>query len=140
MTSSHSLIASDRIEGSAVVKPATGERVGTIQRLMIDKLSGNVAYAVLTFGGFLGFGEKHFPLPWGALKYHSEVGKSMKSTLRKNNFEPLLNMSGVKSTIGVIDQAGRTSSLLPSLWLLGSGFLAGVTKNVIKCVASTRSP
>ena len=69
MASAHSLIASDRIEGSAVVRPATGQRIGTIQRLMLDKLSGTVAYAVLTFGGFLGFGEKHFPLPWAALKY-----------------------------------------------------------------------
>ncbi len=36
---------------------------------MIDKVSGNVAYAVLTFGGIFGFNEKHFPIPWAALKY-----------------------------------------------------------------------
>ena len=46
-----------------------GEKIGTIQRLMIDKISGNVAYAVLRYGGLLGIGEKHMPLPWGKLKF-----------------------------------------------------------------------
>jgi hypothetical protein len=36
---------------------------------MIDKLSGNVAYAVLRFGGFLGMDQKHLPVPWAKLKY-----------------------------------------------------------------------
>ena len=65
----HKLIASDRVEGTSVCRPDTGKNIGTIQRLMIDKLSGKVAYAVMTFGGFLGFGERHFPIPWGALRY-----------------------------------------------------------------------
>ncbi len=69
----HNLIASDRVEGTAVSRP-DGTRVGTIQRLMIDKLTGKVAYAVLSFGGFLGFGEKHFPIPWDALKYNVQSG------------------------------------------------------------------
>src|SRR5260370_899977 len=55
---SHSLIASDRVEGTPV-RRSSGEKIGTIERLMIDKLSGNVAYAVLSFGGFLGMGQKH---------------------------------------------------------------------------------
>jgi hypothetical protein len=70
----HSLIASDRVEGTPVVQASTGNRMGSIQRLMIDKLSGNVAYAVLSFGGFLGLGEKHFPVPWAALKYSTRWG------------------------------------------------------------------
>jgi PRC-barrel domain len=65
---SHNLIASDRVEGTPV-RRAKGGKIGTVQRLMIDKVSGNVAYAVLTFGGFLGFGQKHFPIPWARLKY-----------------------------------------------------------------------
>jgi sporulation protein YlmC with PRC-barrel domain len=65
----HNLIASDRVEGTAVCQP-DGKRIGRIERLMIDKLSGRIAYAVLTFGGFLGVGEKHFPVPWSALKYN----------------------------------------------------------------------
>jgi hypothetical protein len=67
-TQKHSLIASDRVEGTPVRRP-NGDKVGTIQRLMIDKLSGNVAYAVLSFGGFIGLGQKHLPIPWARLKY-----------------------------------------------------------------------
>ncbi|AMN42696.1 PRC-barrel domain-containing protein [Rhodoplanes sp. Z2-YC6860] len=64
----HTLIASDRVEGTPVRRP-NGEKIGAIQRLMIDKLSGNVAYAVLSFGGFLGMEKKHLPIPWTRLKY-----------------------------------------------------------------------
>jgi len=64
----HTLIASDRVEGTPVRRP-NGEKIGTVQRLMIDKISGNVAYAVLSFGGFLGMGRKHLPIPWARLKY-----------------------------------------------------------------------
>src|SRR5260221_629744 len=62
---SHSLIASDRVEGTPV-RRSSGEKIGTIERLMIDKLSGNVAYAVLSFGGFLGMGQKHVPIACAA--------------------------------------------------------------------------
>lgn len=67
-TTPHALIASDRVEGTAVRRP-NGDTIGTIQRLMIDKISGNVAYAVLRFGGFLGLGEKHLPIPWAKLTF-----------------------------------------------------------------------
>src|SRR5262249_35080237 len=66
----HRLIASDRVEGTPVRRPS-GEKIGNIQRLMIDKVSGQVAYAVLSFGGFLGMGRKHLPIPWERLKYDS---------------------------------------------------------------------
>src|SRR5438477_3164025 len=65
---SHSLIASDRVEGTPVRRTG-GEKIGTIERLMIDKITGNVAYAVLSFGGFLGMGQKHAPIPWAKLSY-----------------------------------------------------------------------
>jgi hypothetical protein len=64
----HALVASDRVEGT-VVRRLNGDKIGTIQRVMIDKISGTVAYAVLSFGGFLGLGEKHLPIPWARLKY-----------------------------------------------------------------------
>ena len=70
---SHSLIASDRVEGTPV-RRSDGSKVGTIERLMIDKLSGNVAYAVLSFGGFLGMGQKHAPIPWTRLSYDRMLG------------------------------------------------------------------
>jgi hypothetical protein len=65
----HNLIASDRVEGTTVRRPS-GEKIGVIQRLMIEKASGKVAYAVLTFGGFLRFGQKHVSLPWADLRYN----------------------------------------------------------------------
>jgi hypothetical protein len=64
----HALIASDRVEGTHV-RRSNGDKIGSIERLMIDKVSGNVAYAVLSFGGFLGLGEKHLPIPWSKLKF-----------------------------------------------------------------------
>jgi hypothetical protein len=70
--SGHSLIASDRVEGTAVRRP-NGDKIGTIERLMIDKLSGKVAYAVMSFGGFLGMGEGYQPLPWATLKFDATM-------------------------------------------------------------------
>src|SRR5712692_1380585 len=70
---SHSLIASDRVEGTPV-RRSDGGKIGTIERLMIDKLSGNVACAVLSFGGFLGMGQKHLPIPWARLSYDRTLG------------------------------------------------------------------
>lgn len=68
-----SLIGSDKVEGTAVYG-ADGEKIGTIERVMIDKVSGRVSYAVLGFGGFLGIGNDHYPLPWQSLKYDTRLG------------------------------------------------------------------
>ena len=68
-----SLIGSDKVEGTAVYG-ADGQKIGTIERVMIDKISGKVSYAVLSFGGFLGIGDDHYPLPWQTLKYDTNLG------------------------------------------------------------------
>ena len=67
------LIGSDKVEGTAVYG-ADNQRIGSIERVMIDKISGKVAYAVLGFGGFLGIGDDHYPLPWESLKYDTNLG------------------------------------------------------------------
>jgi hypothetical protein len=64
----HSLIAADKVEGTSVYD-AKGEKIGSIHRIMIDKLSGKVNYAVMSFGGFLGIGDRYHPLPWAMLSY-----------------------------------------------------------------------
>ena len=69
----HDLIASDRVEGTKVFRPG-GERIGKIDHFMVDKRSGQVEYAVMSFGGFLGLGEELRPLPWRALEYDRELG------------------------------------------------------------------
>src|SRR5580698_10614683 len=67
-----SLIGSDKVEGTAVYG-ANDERIGSVQRVMIDKRSGHVAYAVVSFGGSLGIGEDYYPIPWPNLKYDTRV-------------------------------------------------------------------
>src|SRR5258707_2677503 len=62
------LIASDKVEGTPV-RRSNGDKVGTIERVMIDKRSGKVAYAVMTFGGFLGIGDEYRAVPWSLLRY-----------------------------------------------------------------------
>jgi len=47
--------------------------LGTIKRLMIDKRSGRVGYAVMSFGGFLGLGEEYRAVPWNALHYNEAL-------------------------------------------------------------------
>ena len=66
------LIGSDKVQGTPVYR-SNGERVGTIDRVMIDKLSGKVAYAVMSFGGFMGIGEDYYPLPWSLLTYNERL-------------------------------------------------------------------
>ncbi|MBB2755296.1 UNVERIFIED_ORG: hypothetical protein GGI57_006039 [Rhizobium aethiopicum] len=70
--STHSLIASDRVEGTRVYGP-DGRHIGSIERLIMGKLDGRVAYAVLSFGGFLGIGHDHYPLPWEKLNYDTQL-------------------------------------------------------------------
>jgi PRC-barrel domain len=67
------LIGSDKVEGTTVYG-ADGEAIGSIERVMIDKVSGKVSYAVLAFGGILGIGSDYYPLAWSSLRYNMELG------------------------------------------------------------------
>lgn len=67
------LIASSKVEGTAVYDRA-GEPLGTVYNFMVDKVTGQVAYVVMSFGGFLGIGERYHPLPWRALTYDPRLG------------------------------------------------------------------
>lgn len=69
----YDLIASNKVEGTNVYDRA-GERIGEVHNFMVDKVSGQAAYAVISFGGFLGIGEDYFPLPWNQLSYDTAVG------------------------------------------------------------------
>jgi hypothetical protein len=62
------LIASNKVEGTAVFN-RQGEKLGEVYNFMVGKHSGEVAYAIMSFGGFLGIGQKYHPLPWNALTY-----------------------------------------------------------------------
>lgn len=62
------LINAEKVNGTSVYN-LQGEKLGTVEDIMIDKVSGQAIYAVMSFGGFLGIGDKHHPLPWSTLKY-----------------------------------------------------------------------
>jgi hypothetical protein len=67
------LISSEKVEGTPLYS-TDGEKLGSIDHVMLGKLSGRVEFAVAGFGGFLGMGEKHFPVPWDALDYDTDRG------------------------------------------------------------------
>jgi sporulation protein YlmC with PRC-barrel domain len=70
---SGNLIAGDKVAGTNVYNNA-GEKLGSVEDVMIDKRRGRIAYAVLSFGGFLGMGDKHYPLPWSTMTYDPDLG------------------------------------------------------------------
>lgn len=67
------LISADKVVGTSVYN-RQGENLGEVYGLMLNKLNGRVAYAIMSFGGFLGIGESYHPLPWRALTYSTELG------------------------------------------------------------------
>jgi sporulation protein YlmC with PRC-barrel domain len=69
----HPLIESDRVEGTSVYS-VDGKQVGTIERLVIEKVSGHVVYAITTFGGFLGVGAEKHTIPWEQLHFDKMLG------------------------------------------------------------------
>jgi sporulation protein YlmC with PRC-barrel domain len=66
-----SLIAAEQVNGTDVYN-MDGDKLGTVDDIMIDKISGKAIYAVMSFGGFLGIGEKQHPLPWSSLTYDED--------------------------------------------------------------------
>jgi hypothetical protein len=69
----HRLIASNKVEGTTVYN-RQGEKLGSVYNFMVDKRSGKVEYAVMSFGGFLGMGDSYHPLPWNVLTYDTGRG------------------------------------------------------------------
>jgi sporulation protein YlmC with PRC-barrel domain len=67
------LISSEKVDGAKVFG-RKGEHLGVIRNFMVDKRSGKAEYAVLEFGGFLGIGSDHYPVPWAMLEYDTAKG------------------------------------------------------------------
>jgi hypothetical protein len=86
------LIGSDKVEGTNVYG-ASDEKIGSIERVMISKMEGKVAYAVLSFGGFLGMGDEHYPLPWSELTYDTRLG-GYRTNITKEKLEEAPKYSG----------------------------------------------
>lgn len=88
------LIGSDRVQGTCVRRP-DGEKIGKIERVMIDKISGRVAYVVMSFGGMLGVGERYYTLPWQKLDY-DETKQAYVLDITRSQLQdaPVLNAQG----------------------------------------------
>ena len=71
-TTRSSLIEASKVQGTSVFNPH-GERLGVIDDVMIDKRSGQAAYAIMSFGGFLGMGGDYYPIPWTKLRYDVNI-------------------------------------------------------------------
>ena len=98
-----SLIGSDKVEGTAVYG-AGGNKIGSIERVMIDKLSGKVSYAVLSFGGFLGIGDDHYPLvAIVEIRYKPRRAATLPAS-RKRSCRTPRNIATTIHGIGVIQQ------------------------------------
>lgn len=67
------LAAANQVEGAKIYN-LRGESLGNVEDVLIDKISGRIAYAVVGFGGFLGIGDRHYPIPWETLKYEPSKG------------------------------------------------------------------
>jgi len=118
-----SLIGSDKVEGTPVYR-SNGERAGQIERIMIDKLSGKVAYAVMSFGGFMGIGEDYYPLPWSLLTYNPKLEgyevnvseQQLKGALVRSLARPEhLRLLWCRSLLGII-KANYRSGARGSRW------------------------
>ena len=62
------LISADKVTGTTVYN-RQGEKLGSVYDVMLNKRSGQVAYAIMSFGGFLGMGDKYFAIPWNAFHF-----------------------------------------------------------------------
>jgi len=76
------LIASNKVEGTAVYD-RDRNKLGSVYNFMVDKRSGQVEYAVMSFGGFLGIGDDYHPLPWDQLTYDTDQGGYVVSLSRE---------------------------------------------------------
>ncbi len=73
-TSGHTAaILASKVKGTAVYN-SNGDHIGTVEDVVLDKLSNNIMFAVLGSGGVLGMGEKYRPIPWSVLDYDADKG------------------------------------------------------------------
>ena len=79
---SHELVSSGRVEGTPVFSPE-GEKLGAVHSVMIHKVTGQVAYAVLQFGGLFGIGSHVHPIPWDKLTFNADLRGYVTNVTRK---------------------------------------------------------
>ena len=111
------LIAAEKVNGTNVYNLA-GDVLGSVDDIMIDKVSGRAIYAVMSFGGFLGMGEKYHPLPWATLKYDARKGGYVVN-LDKKQLEGAPNYDGSAAFEWTSDYGRKVDSYynVPTYWM-----------------------
>lgn len=110
------LISSDRVEGTKVFDQS-GNSIGSVKRLMLEKVSGRVAYAVLSFGGLLGMGGEEHPIPWNQLTYDRSSAVTERDS-RSRSFA-VHRPRKTASTIGRTDSVKRNCTTTTELSITG---------------------
>jgi hypothetical protein len=114
---SGNLIAAEKVNGTKVYNLA-GDTLGNIDDIMIDKVSGRAIYAVMSFGGFLGMGERYHPLPWATLKYDARKGGYVVN-LDKKQLEGAPNYDSASAFEWTPDYGRKVDSYynVPTYWM-----------------------
>jgi len=68
-----SAILASRVKGTSVYN-STGDKIGHVEDVVLDKMSDHIMFAALGFGGVMGMGEKYYPVPWSVLDYSADKG------------------------------------------------------------------
>ena len=131
------LIESDRVEGTTVYDPR-GNEIGSIKRLMIDKLSGRVAYAVMSFGGFLGMGAEEHSIPWGKLTYDTNLG-GFRPTSPANSCKGRRRSLVIRRTIGATAGTNRSCTTITGFPITGELTSARRRARHAFCSAATQA-
>lgn len=101
-----SAIRASKVQGTEVFN-ASGESIGHVEDVVLDKMSDRILFAVVGFGGFLGIGEKYHPLPWSELDYDEDRGGYVVSLTREQlERAPSYDMHDLTKPDG---EAGRKS-------------------------------
>jgi sporulation protein YlmC with PRC-barrel domain len=66
-------ILASKVRGTPVYNDV-GDKIGTVEDIVLDKQSNQIMFAALGFGGVLGMGEKYYPVPWSMLDYSEDKG------------------------------------------------------------------
>ena len=106
------VISSEKVEGTSEYN-AVGDKLGSIDDLMIDKMSGQVRYAVMEFGGFLGMDTDRYPIPWKMLKYDTDLdGYVVPIDKTKTRKRPSTHWIAFRTTIGRMASASMDTTAL----------------------------
>ena len=106
-----SAILASRVKGTAVYNDS-GDKIGTVEDVVLDKQSNRIMFAALGFGGVLGMGEKYYPVPWSLLDYDKEKGGYVvpltKDRLEKAPAYDLKDLTKHDGSLGDIRQESYT--------------------------------